>query len=183
MKTIDDAIELRNTLLLEMEAATLATDETEKQKLTTIVIAGGGPTGVEIAGMLAEMRMNILKKDYPELKNSNVRICLADGAPVVLAPMSEKSQKYTYETLVEMGVEVKLNKQVKDYLDNEVIFADGETIKTKSLIWTAGVTSKVFDGIPQESYGRGRRLVVDEYNLVQVTDVDKRILRKIRELY
>ncbi len=169
MKTIDDAIEMRNHLLQATEEATIATDETEKKKLTTIVIAGGGPTGVEVAGMLAEMRKYILEKDYPELKASKVCIYLVDGAPVLLTPMSKEAQLYAYDTLVKMGVEVKLNKMVKDYVDDTVIFADGERIPTKILLWTAGVTSMVFDGIPKESYGRGRRLLVDEYNKVQGT--------------
>lgn len=167
MKTVDDAIEMRNILLQTTEQATITTDGAEKKKLETIVIAGGGPTGVEVAGMLAEMRMNIFEKDYPELAGNQFRIVLVDGAPVLLTPMSEKSQKYTYETLSKMGVEIKLNKQVKDYVDDAVVFADGETIQTKLLLWTAGVTSKIFDGIPEQSYGRGRRLLVDEYNRVQ----------------
>jgi NADH:ubiquinone reductase (H+-translocating) len=167
MKTVDDAIELCNTLLLKTEEATVSKNEAEKRKLATIVIAGGGPTGVEVAGMLAEMSMNILVKDYPELKNRHLRICLVDGAPALLTAMDEKSQRYTYDALLKMGVEIKLNKQVKDYADDTVIFADGETIATKLLIWTAGVISRVFEGIPSACYGRGRRLLVDEYNQVQ----------------
>ena len=167
MKTVDDAIDMRNTKLLKMEEAIVTTDEEEKRKMSTIVIAGGGPTGVEVAGMIAEMRMNILEKDYPEFKQRQMKIYLVDGAPVLLAPMSKKSQKYTYEALTKMGVEIKLSKQVKDYVDDTVIFADGETIQTKSLLWTAGVTSRVFDGIPKGSYGRGRRLLVDEHNKVE----------------
>lgn len=133
----------------------------------TIVVAGGGPTGVEIAGMLAEMRKNILAKDYPELEGEKTAIYLVDGAPALLTPMSKEAQQYTYDTLVKMGVEVKLNKLVKDYVDDAVLFADGESIQTKLLFWTAGVTSKVFEGIPKESYGKGRRLLVDEFNQVQ----------------
>ncbi|MBO9681417.1 MAG: NAD(P)/FAD-dependent oxidoreductase [Flavisolibacter sp.] len=167
MKTVDDAIEMRNTLLQKAEEATIPADDAERRKLSTVVIAGGGPTGVEVAGMLAEMRINILEKDYPELSSNQFRIILVDGAPVLLTPMSEKSQKYTYEALFKMGVEIKLNKQVKDYIDDTVMFADGESLQTKLLIWTAGVTSKVFDGIPKECYGRGKRLLVDEYNKVQ----------------
>jgi NADH dehydrogenase len=169
LKTVDDAIEMRNYLLQKTEEATIAIDETEKKKLTTIVIAGGGPTGVEVAGMLAEMRKNILEKDYPELKGHKVTIYLVDGAPALLPTMSKDAQQYAYHTLVEMGVEVKLNKLVKDYVDDTVIFADGETIPTKLLLWTAGVTAKAFDGIPKESYGRGRRLLVDQFNKVQGT--------------
>ncbi len=169
MKTINDAIEMRNYLLQVTEEATITTDATERKKRSTIVIAGGGPTGVEIAGMLAEMRTNILAKDYPELTGDNVVICLVDGAPTLLAPMSKEAQKYTHDTLMKMGVKVLLNKQVKDYVDDTVIFDDGETIQTKILLWTAGVTASVFDGLPKERYGRGRRLVVDEYNKVQDT--------------
>lgn len=169
MKTVDDALEMRNYLLMKTEEATRTTDAEEKKKLSTIVIAGGGPTGVEVAGMLAEMRKNILEKDYPELKGQKVTIYLVDGAPSLLTPMSRESQHYAYDTLVKMGVEVKLNKLVEDYVDGEVIFADGEKIPTKLLLWTAGVTSQIFDGIPKESYGRGRRLMVDEHNLVHGT--------------
>lgn len=166
MKTVDDAIEMRNTLLLRSEQATITTDENEMRKLASIVIAGGGPTGVEVAGMLAEMRANILEKDYPELKGRKYKIFLIDAAPVLLAPMSKVAQQYTYDSLIKMGVEVKLNKQVKDYVDDNVIFADGESIPTKLLLWTAGVTAMVFEGLPKESYGKGNRLLVDEYNKV-----------------
>ncbi len=167
MKTVDDALDMRNRLLLAAEKATITSDPVERKKLSTIVIAGGGPTGVEIAGMLAEMRMYILKKDYPEFNPDNMTIYLVDGAPVLLAPMSKEAQDYALDALTRLGVEVKLNKLVKDYVDDTVIFADGETITTKLLFWTAGVTSKVFDGIPKESFGKGRRLLVDEFNQVQ----------------
>jgi NADH dehydrogenase len=169
MKTVDDAIEIRNYMLQKMEEVIIAADETEKKKLATVVIAGGGPTGVEIAGMLAEMRENILEKDYPELSRQGARIYLVDGAATLLTPMSEKSQKYAYDTLVKMGVKVRLNARVKDYVNDTVIFADGETIQTRILFWTGGVTAKVFEGVPPESYGQGNRLRVDEYNKVTGT--------------
>ncbi len=170
MKTLNDATNMRNFILLKLEEATIETDETEKKKLTTIVIAGGGPTGVEIAGMLSEMRKNIFRKDYPELAGYKGAIYLVDGGKKVLAPMSEEAQSYTYDTLVKMGVEVKLNKQVKDYVNDTVIFSDGETIQTKILIWAAGVTATVFEGIPATSYGKGKRLLVDAFNKVQATE-------------
>jgi len=169
MKTVNDATNMRNYLLLKMEEATREKDEAEKKKLTTIVIAGGGPSGVEIAGMLAELRKNVFKKDYPELANHKGAIHLVDGGPKVLAPMSAKSQTYTYDTLIQMGIDVKLNKQVKDYVNDTVIFADGETIQTKILIWAAGVTATVFEGLPATTYGRGKRLLVDEFNKVTGT--------------
>ena len=134
------------------------------------MVAGGGPTGVEVAGMLAEMRKNIGLKDYPELTGLESKIYLVDGGPSVLAPMSKASQKYTHDSLVELGVEVKYNKQVVNYENDLVTFADGETIETKILIWAAGVTGKTTEGIPTESYGRGRRLLVNEFNKVEGTE-------------
>lgn len=167
MKTIDDAIELRNEMLKNMEALSIETNEREREKLSTFVVAGGGPTGVEVAGMLAEMRKNIIKKDYPEINEKKIRIYLVDGAPTLLTPMSRQSQNYTYETLRKMGVEVKLNTQVSDYIDDKVMLADSTTIATKLLIWTAGVVSKTFEGIADESYGRGKRIKVNELNEVK----------------
>ncbi len=166
MKTVDDAIMMRNTLLLSAEAGTITQDPDEREKLSNIVVAGGGPTGVEVAGMLAEMRMNIFEKDYPELKGASLNIYLVDGSASLLGPMSKESQQYAYDALNRMGVKILLNKQVKDYVEDTVMFADGESIRTKLLLWTAGVTASVFEGIPKESYGRGRRLLVDEINRV-----------------
>jgi NADH dehydrogenase len=167
MKTIDDALELRNALLETLENLSIERNEAEREKLSTIVIAGGGPTGVEVAGMLAEMRENIIRKDYPEIDEKSMRICLLDGAPNLLGPMSSSSQKYTLETLIKMGVEVKLNAQVKGYENECVTLSSNEQIPSKLLVWTAGVTSKAFEGIPQSSFGRGRRLLVNEFNQVQ----------------
>lgn len=169
MKTVNDAIELRNFILLKAEEAILTKDPIERKKLTSIVIAGGGPTGVEIAGMLAEMKQNIFDKDYPELRSDSFSIYLVDGAESLLTPMSVQSQEYTLSTLLQLGVDVKLNKRVKDYINDQVIFDDGEIIDTKILIWAAGVISSVFDGIPKECYGPGRRLLVDQYNKVYGT--------------
>jgi NADH dehydrogenase len=98
LKTVDDAIEIRNHMLQKMEEASRVTEEAERKKLTTVVIAGGGPTGVEIAGMLAEMRENILEKDYPELRDHCPMIYLVDGSPSLLSAMSEKAQQYAYDT-------------------------------------------------------------------------------------
>jgi len=167
MKTVQDAIYMRNTLLERLERATREPDPAVRKKLTTI--AGGGPTGVEISGMFAEMKRVVIPKDYPELIGSNGEIYLVDGLKSVLAPMSEKSQKYTYDTLTEMGVNIKLDCMVKDFSDDVVQFSTGESIETTTLIWAAGVTASVFDGIERESYGRGRRMLVDAFNKVHGT--------------
>ncbi len=170
MKTVNDAIKLRNFLIMEGEKYTFCKDEDEKRKMRNIVISGAGPSGVEIAGMIAEMRNRKLTNIYPELKEEALNIYLIDGAPSVLPPMREKSQKYSQKSLEKMGINVKLNKMVADYKDDKVIFKDGETIETKTLIWTAGVTAIKFDGIPDSYYEKGNRLSVDAYNKVIGTD-------------
>ena len=166
MKTVEDALYMRNSMLALLEKASRETDPEERTKLLTIVVAGGGPTGVEISGMFAEMKKTVIPQDYPELIGSNGKIYLVDGLKTVLAPMSEKSQKYTYDTLTKMGVTIQLDSLVQDYTDDVVRFADGRSIVAKTLIWAAGVTSLVFDGIEKDSYGRGRRMIVDGYNKV-----------------
>ncbi|GAA0554502.1 NAD(P)/FAD-dependent oxidoreductase [Chitinophaga japonensis] len=169
MKTLHDAIDMRNRLLQQMEQAIITQDEEERRKLLTIVIAGGGPTGVEVSGMLAEMGRSILQKDYPELKGAYGEIYLVDGSEALLSPMSEKSQRNTLEAVRKLGVKTRLNTRVKDYVDDMAILDSGESIPTKSLIWATGITARVFDGIPADSYGRGKRMLTDAFNQVQGT--------------
>lgn len=169
MKTLEDAIGMRNKLLQQMEKATLSQDPEEVKKLLTVVIAGGGPTGVEISGIFAEMRNGILRKEYPELAGKGSEIYLVDGGNALLSPMSVQSQKHTYEDLHRLGVKIRLNTHVTDFVDDKVYFSEGDAIGAKTLIWAAGVTGKVFEGIPPEAYGRGRRLLVDAFNKVTGT--------------
>lgn len=170
MKTLEDALNMRNILLQRIEAASISKNTEEQEQLMTIVVAGGGPTGVELSGMFAEMSKNIIRKEYPELDHvTNTKIYLVDGTNSLLGPMSLQSQQYTLQTIKELGVEVKLNAQVVDF-DGEIIsFKDGSTIKSKNLIWAAGVTSMRFNGLTEESYGRANRLIVDEFNTVKGT--------------
>lgn len=169
MKTLNDAIEMRNKLLQNMEKAVLTKDIRERRKLLTIVVAGGGPTGVEVSGMFAEMRNGILLKEYPELGTTASNLYLVDGGDALLSPMSKASQTNTFAALTKMGVVVKLHTRVVDYKDDTVYFANGDTIATKNLIWAAGVSAKQFEGIAPESYGRGRRMATDAYNKVWLT--------------
>lgn len=170
MKTLNDAIEMRNTLLKNLEKAAITKDIRKRRKLLTIVVAGGGPTGVEVSGMFAEMRKSILLKEYPELSTAASHIYLVDGGDALLAPMSKQSQEDTLEAVTKLGVVVKLNAKVTDYVDDTVFFANGETIQTKNLIWAAGVSAREFEGIPVESYGRGKRLATDAFNKVNATE-------------
>ena len=170
MKTLNDAIEMRNTLLKNLEKAAICKDIRKRRTLLTIVVVGGGPTGVEVSGMFAEMRKNILLKEYPELDTSVSNIYLVDGGDALLSPMSKESQEDTLEAVTKLGVVVKLNTRVVDYKDDTVFFADGKTIQTKNLIWAAGVSAREFEGIPAESYGRGKRMATDAFNKVNGTE-------------
>jgi NADH:ubiquinone reductase (H+-translocating) len=166
MKTVDDALNLRNHILLSFEKAVHEQNREARQKYLNIVIAGGGPSGVEVAGMLAEMRQYLAKKEYPEFTDIHAQIILVDMAPVLLTPMSKESQQEALDVLSGLGVTVKLNLSVKDYIDDKVILSNGETIITNTLIWTSGIIGRELPGLPEGVIGRGRRVQVNEYNKV-----------------
>lgn len=170
MKTINDAVNLRNHILLSMEKAVRATTRAEKERALNIVVAGGGPTGVEISGMLAELGHYIVAKEYPEIKNFPAHIHLIDASPVLLSPMSEKAQKESLQVLTRLGVKVRLDVAVKDYRDGIVYLSDGGKISSEVLIWTSGVVANEIPGLPEGITGRGKRILVDETNRVQSTD-------------
>ena len=167
LKSITDATNLRNHLLLNMEKAARIGDPAQRQQLLNVVIAGGGPTGVEVAGMLAEMAHHIAPKEYPEITRVENPIYLIEAAPVLLGPMSKKSQKEATKVLQKLGVQIKLNVAVKDYVDGKEVLANGETIPTNVLIWTSGVIGREVPGLPSEVMGRARRILVDEFNRVK----------------
>jgi NADH dehydrogenase len=170
MKTIDDALKLRNALLENLEKATKCTDKLEQKALMTVVIAGGGPTGVEVAGMLAEMGKLIKDKDYPELNGVKGDIYLVDSSKTLLSPMSSKSQAEAYKQLDRLGVKILLQTTVKDYVNNTVLLSSGKEISCQILIWATGVVARTVTGLPAESIGRGKRILVDAFNKVQDTD-------------
>ena len=163
MKSTTEAITLRNRLLLNFEDA-LAAKPDELEAIMNIVVAGGGPTGVELAGSLAEMKRNVLPRDYPDMDFSKINIFLIEGSPHTLNVMSEPSQRKSQEYLEKMGVQVWTNTLIKDYDGEIVTLGDGKTIRTHNLIWAAGVTGNVPPGIPAEALVRGNRIKVDEHN-------------------
>lgn len=166
MKTLEEGLALRNHLLRTTEEATFAATAGERARLLTVVISGAGPTGVELAGMLAEMRRDLLEKIYPELDQGEVQVVLVDAAPTVLPPMRDASQRYTEDVLRRMGVRVLLDTRVEGYRDGAVQLADGRSIPTATLIWAAGVRGRTIDGLPGSSYGPGDRLRVDAFGRV-----------------
>lgn len=171
MKTISDALSLRNVILTRFDRATRIHNPEERKKCLTFVIAGAGPTGVELSGILAEIKTSIIIKDYPELdENDFGEIHLIDGQDSVLAPMSKKAQEYTSKKLSELGVKLTMNTKVNDFDGETVYLSNGEEIHTKNLIWAAGVSAKTFDGFSKESFGAGRRLKTNQFNLVHSYD-------------
>jgi NADH dehydrogenase len=168
-KTIDDAIRLRNHLLLNAEKVVRTVDSVDRGRLQNIVISGGGPTGVEVAGMLAEMMRTIINKDYPELKNTHSAIYLIGSGKALLGPMSTKSQAEAYKILDRLGVQIKLNTAVKDYVDGNILLSTGECIPSATLVWASGVIAPQVPGLPDITMSRGNRIIVDKFNKIEGT--------------
>ena len=166
MKSTTEALQLRHRLIQNFEDALLTKDSEQIQRLMNIVVAGGGPTGVEVSGALAEMKRYVLPNDYPELDFNNMNIYLVEGGNRTLATMSEKSSDDSRRYLNKLGVTVMTNTLVKDYDGQNVFLGDGKTIPTNTLIWAAGIKGNVPDGIDKSLVGRGNRIKVDRHNRV-----------------
>ncbi|MFC6998326.1 NAD(P)/FAD-dependent oxidoreductase [Rufibacter roseus] len=159
LKQVPDALNLRSQLLQSFEQANMIKDPEVRQSLLNIVIVGGGPTGVELAGALAEMRRHVLPGDYPGMDFSKMNIYLVEGMDRVLPPMSPESSEKTRRYLEEVGIIVKLNTLVESYDGKVVTFKGGEQIYSQTLIWAAGVSGATVSGLPPEASERGRYLV------------------------
>lgn len=170
MKSVSDALFLRNTILNDYEIALSTRDYDARQGLIDIVIVGGGPTGVEIAGALAEMRKNVLPKDYPELDCSEIDIYLIQSPPQLLKGMSEEASAKALKFLTGLGVKVILNNRVVDFDGEYVHMKDGSKIQSRKVIWAAGIVGSLVPGMPESSIARGNRLKVDRFNIVEGLD-------------
>ncbi len=169
LKSTYQSINVRNEILYNFEKLLYTR---EKDGLYNIVIVGGGATGVELAGAFAEMTREVLPKDYPNIDSSKVNVYLLEGSPYTLGAMSPFAREYSEKYLRSMGVNVMTNTLVQDY-DGEVItLTTGETIRTRNVIWSAGVIGNTLEGIPEEAKVRGGRIKVDRQNRVTgLTDV------------
>lgn len=167
MKSLQEAVQIRNYGLQQFEKVLLMQDENEKQKALNFVIAGGGPTGVELAGALAECKNNILPKDYPELNRDLMNIYLIEAAGRLLETMNPKSSAKTLQFLQSLGVNVWLNTKVDDYDGTTVYLSNGRKIITNSFIWSAGVKGNAIEGLLPQVVQRNGRIEVDEYNRVK----------------
>lgn len=171
LKSAPEAIRCRNHVLGCIERAAMTRDQEQRRRMLTFAVIGGGPTGVEIAGALGEMKRYAIKREYPEIQQDEVTVHLIEGTDRLLRTMSEKSSRDAARQLESLMVNISLEKTMKDYTDGVITFADGSTLEADTVIWTAGVTTEpfTFEGLEPE-YGPGHRIVVDEYNRVKGLD-------------
>lgn len=169
MKSVSEALYLRNALFDDYEKAVVADNESVRQKLMDIVIVGGGPTGVEVAGAIAEMKLHVFKKEYPDLDANELDIHLVHGGDRLLNTMSPEASRSAEKFLRSMGVKIWLDKVVKDFDGETVTIDDGSTIRAHKVVWAAGVIGNALPGLPAGAVVRGNRLKVNEFNQVEGT--------------
>ena len=166
MKNVSEAMGLRNALLANFERALTCATKQEQQELLNVVVVGGGATGVEVAGVLSEMKKFVLPNDYPDMSSNLMHVYLIEAGPRLLAGMSEKSSAHAEQFLREMGVNILLNKKVVDYRNHKVVLEDGSAIATRTFIWVSGITGVPIRNMDSSLIGRGGRIKVNEYNQV-----------------
>lgn len=166
MKTVPEAMGLRNALLSNFERALTCATEEERQELLNVVIVGGGATGVEIAGALSEMKRYVIPYDYPDMDSSLMHIYLIEAGDRLLAGMSQDSSKKAYDFLKSMDVDIQFGKMVTDYRDHKVIMKDGTEIPTRTFLWVSGIRANAMPGISEDHLGRGFRFKVDQFNRI-----------------
>ncbi|MFN8298713.1 MAG: NAD(P)/FAD-dependent oxidoreductase [Chitinophagales bacterium] len=162
MKSVVEALNLRSMILQNFEQALLTADIRKQDALMTFVIVGGGPTGVELAGALCELKKHVLPNDYPELDFRRMRVILAENGGEVLQMMNESNRNSAKKYLEELGCEVWLNTGVQSYDGLEVKTRDGKQLYTNNLVWTAGIKGAFFEGLATEVINSRGRILVDE---------------------
>jgi NADH dehydrogenase len=167
MKNVPEALNIRSLILQNLEKALITTDMREKFALMTYVVVGGGPTGVELSGALAEMRHLILMKDYHGLSKYDMRVYLVEGKDRLLAAMSPQASAKAKEFLTKADVTIYNSAHVESYDGFYVKIDNGKTIKSHNVLWAAGVKGEMPDGMPAEAVARGNRLYVDDINRVK----------------
>ncbi|HNW90120.1 MAG TPA: NAD(P)/FAD-dependent oxidoreductase [Bacteroidales bacterium] len=165
LKTTYEAIRIRNRILQIFEKAVSATED-ERESLLNLLIVGAGPTGVELAGAFAEIKKHILPKDYPGIDFSKFNIILYEGSPYTLGSMSGGARASSLKYLTEMGVTVITGTYLKQYDGNTAVLSDGKEVKTRTVIWVAGITANQIGGLPETATGSGNRIKVGRYNKV-----------------
>lgn len=169
LKSTSESILLRNKIILSFEEAITAKTEKEKKELLTFVVVGGGATGVELSGALADLRKYTLPKDYPELDFSQMEIHLIDGSPRLLFGMSEKASANAAKALIKRNVLIQQNAFVVSYENNLVKINNGNELSSRNVFWVAGVTPNSIEGLNKNAYLKGR-ILIDEYTCVNGYD-------------
>jgi NADH:ubiquinone reductase (H+-translocating) len=164
MKTVSEALYIRNKIISNYERAITIARVEDRKSLMNMVIVGGGPTGVELAGAMAELRNNVFPKDYPELSFKNMKVVLIEAGPNLLAAMSEQAQDHALKYLQQLGVEVFLSTKVQDYDGKKVLLEGRESIETQTLLWAAGIKPNRIEGFEPEQYAGNGRMLVNEFN-------------------
>lgn len=167
MKSTVEALQLRHKIITNFETLLHTQDPIAQQRLLTIVVVGGGPTGVELSGAIAEMKSYVLPKDYPEIDFSKMRILLLEGTGKTLAAMSESSSRHSQQYLQQLGVEVMTNTLMDTYDGQTIKLKNGNSIESGLVIWAAGIKGNVPDGIDPSMIVRGNRIKVNRYNKVE----------------
>lgn len=168
MKNVPQALNIRSLMLQNFEKADDAETQEERKMLMNFCIVGGGPTGVELSGAFAELKKNVFPKDYRHLNIDNMEIHLFEAADRILPPMSVKAGEKATEFLNELGVNIHLNTVVKEYDGENMTLGNGELIKTKNFIWTAGVTGAALDGFSNDALlERSNRYKVNAFNQIE----------------
>ena len=167
MKSIPEALNLRSLILQSFEEALLKDSINAQEALMNFVIVGGGPTGVETAGALAELKMHVLPSDYPDLDLRRMQINLVESNERILSGMSVQASEMSNAFLKEMGVVIRTNDAVVSYDGHNAVLRSGKTLETANLIWTAGVKAALFEGLEKAELFRGGRVIVDHHNLVK----------------
>ncbi|WP_316800675.1 NAD(P)/FAD-dependent oxidoreductase [Pedobacter frigidisoli] len=166
MKSIPEALDLRSLILQNFEKSLIESDSDKKSALLNFVVVGGGPTGVETSGAIAELKKHVIPNDYPEMDLSKVNIYLVENSPEVLGPMSPQAQIHAKKFLIEMGVQVMNETRVLGYDGHTLTLQDKPPILSATVIWSAGVKGQVLAGLEKAEVVRGGRLKTDTQNLV-----------------
>lgn len=170
LKSTSESISLRNQVLAALETASTCTDAENRLAWLNFVVVGGGPTGVEVAGALGEMKKYILPREYPDLDPSEVHVILSEGSDRLLRTMSAESSKKALLYLQQLEVEVQLCSVLSEYDGKHILLADGSQLNARTVIWTAGITGEKIPGINREIVSRSGRLLTDQYNQVSGYD-------------
>lgn len=163
MKSLIEAVQIRNYVIKQFEETLLISDKDEIKSKLTFAIVGGGPTGVEMAGAISELRKHILPHDYPELPADCMDIYLIEAGPRILPAFSDRSSKKGEEGLKKLGIKVLINTAVKNYDGQTLLLGNGDKIATHSLIWAAGVKGVPPNGLPKDIILPNGRILVNEY--------------------